>query len=354
MEDKHYFRLYACCILTKGYSRSIICDTQRGDIQFIPNELYDILTQYRFMSIQEVKQIYDDQYSDTIDEYFDFLFSKEFIFYCSKPELDLFPDISFAWDEPAIITNAVVDIGFNTEYNYKSIFDQLESLGCKHIQLRFYVHKHTDHYQSILQSLQRRRILSVEFLVPFSESLDTSTLERFINSYPRIHNFIIHSSPYDKIIRITPTDTGMGNLIYVKQNIKNDTHCGVISPDYFSINIKTFTESQQHNTCLNRKIAIDMNGEIKNCPSMIKSYGNIKDITLQQALDKPGFKDVWYIHKDQVNVCKHCEFRHICTDCRAYLQDPTDLYAKPAKCSYDPYTATWGAENQTNNLLHGR
>ena len=35
------------------------------------------------------------------------------------------------------------------------------------------------------------------------------------------------------------------------------------------------------NTCLNRKICIDAEGNIKNYPAMAKSYGNIKDTTLE-------------------------------------------------------------------------
>jgi SPASM domain peptide maturase of grasp-with-spasm system len=146
----------------------------------------------------------------------------------------------------------------------------------------------------------------------------------------------------------------MGKILLLKEDIISEKMCGNISTSYFSINLETFTEAQKHNTCLNRKISIDVNGEIKNCPSMTKSYGNIKDTTLVQALEKEGFKDVWYIHKDQIEVCKDCEFRYICTDCRAYIQDPNNIYSKPAKCSYNPYTATWGNENPTNNPLHGK
>ena len=146
----------------------------------------------------------------------------------------------------------------------------------------------------------------------------------------------------------------MGNIILINQKIVSNVHCGLINSEYFSINIKTFTEAQKHNTCLNRKISIDLDGEIKNCPSMNKSYGNIKDINLMEAIEKPGFKDLWYIHKDQVEVCKDCEFRYICTDCRAYIQNPDNIYSKPAKCGYNPYTATWGEYNPTNNPLHSK
>jgi hypothetical protein len=63
----------------------------------------------------------------------------------------------------------------------------------------------------------------------------------------------------------------------------------------------------------------------------------------KEALEKPGFK------KDQIEVCKDCEFRYICTGCRAYLEDPEDIHSKPLKCGYNPYTCEW-EEWSTNPL----
>ena len=82
---------------------------------------------------------------------------------------------------------------------------------------------------------------------------------------------------------------------------------------------------------------------------MPESFGNIKDTTLEQALNHPNFKKYWNITKDQTEVCKDCEFRHICTDCRAYIEKPEDQYSKPLKCGYNPYTNEWG-EWSTNPL----
>ncbi|MCR9102370.1 MAG: grasp-with-spasm system SPASM domain peptide maturase, partial [bacterium] len=124
---------------------------------------------------------------------------------------------------------------------------------------------------------------------------------------------------------------------------------GIMDAPLFCHALNTFTESINHNSCLNRKISIDTEGNIKNCPSMKESYGNIKDTTLLEALEKPGFKKYWNITKDQISVCKDCEFRYICTDCRAYLEDPDDIYSKPLKCGYNPYTCEW-EEWSTNPL----
>ena len=82
---------------------------------------------------------------------------------------------------------------------------------------------------------------------------------------------------------------------------------------------------------------------------MKRSFGNIKNITLEEALSHPDFKKLWNINKDQIEVCKDCEFRYICTDCRAYLEDPENIYSKPLKCGYNPYTCEW-EEWSTNPL----
>ncbi len=43
------------------------------------------------------------------------------------------------------------------------------------------------------------------------------------------------------------------------------------------------------------------------------------------------------------------EFRYICTDYRAYVEDPEDILSKPLKCGYNPYTGEW-SEWSTNPL----
>lgn len=133
----------------------------------------------------------------------------------------------------------------------------------------------------------------------------------------------------------------MGNILYVSDLISSSSHCGFVSPEYFNINITLFTEAQKYNTCLNRKIAIDVSGNIKNCPSLEKSFGNIEDTSLHNALIHKDFRKFWEINKDQIEVCKDCEFRYICTDCRAYITDDNNSFSKPSKCSYNPYLAKW-------------
>ena len=66
-------------------------------------------------------------------------------------------------------------------------------------------------------------------------------------------------------------------------------------------------------------------------------------------LENSDLKKYWFINKDKISVCQDCEFRHVCTDCRAYIENPEDLYSKPLKCGYDPYANVW--EDWTINPL---
>jgi SPASM domain peptide maturase of grasp-with-spasm system len=185
--------------------------------------------------------------------------------------------------------------------------------------------------------LDSSRLRHINISYPYA-NISTNDIRNFLLKYRRVHFITFFNSPVDEIIFFDDLDSG---LIYSKIESVNHKHCGTIYERDMVSNISLFTESQHHNTCLNRKISIDVEGNIKNCPSMAQSFGNIRDTTLQEALEHPDFKKYWNVKKDQISVCQDCEFRHICTDCRAYLENPEDMYSKPLKCGYNPYTAEW-------------
>ncbi len=83
---------------------------------------------------------------------------------------------------------------------------------------------------------------------------------------------------------------------------------------------------------------------------MQASFGNVTTTTLSDALYTEGFRDKWNIRKDQIEVCRDCELRYVCTDCRAYLSDTSNMFSKPFKCSYNPYTAEWEKQGSIPQL----
>ena len=344
------FILFADCIPVKGFNRSIICDIRNNKYYFIPNGLYEILEDYNGKTIEIIKNNFGHDYDEIINEYFDFLIDNKIIFYNSNPEL--FPKIGVEWSSPSLITNIIIDFN-EILHDFKSLMTQFEILKCSHVQLRFFKKISVEYISIILQLLKKEksRVVSIDFIIPFYNSSIFEELKTLISDNSRVNTIIIYNSPYDK--SYTSVSGEMGNVMQVKKNILNEKNCGIVNENYFNTNIKLYTESHHHNTCLNRKISIDKNGNIKNCPSMPQSFGNIKDTTLEEALKHPDFKKYWNVNKDMIAVCKDCEFRHICTDCRAYterthFEEDIDL-SKPLKCGYNPYTNEW-AEWSTNPL----
>lgn len=344
-----FFKFFESCVVVDGIKRSLICDLQRKTFEFIPKDLSSVIREFDGKKINDIKIKYKNEYDSIIDEYFHFLHKREYIFFTRFPHL--FPKISQQYHFPFQISNAIVDIvGSNDETmnRTKTIIEEIDSLKCKNIELRFFTKININTILNMLNSVcYKNGILnSIAIYLPYcKDNMDNCFIEN-----PRINYIVLHGSPLSEIKRISEDDK---YIIYTTDIIDNEKKCGIIDSQFFSLNIKSFSESLNHNSCLNRKISIDKDGNIKNCPSMAQSFGNIKDTTLEEALSHPDFKKYWNITKDQIAVCKDCEFRHICTDCRAYTErthfdEDIDL-SKPLKCGYNPYTNEW-AEWSTNPL----
>jgi SPASM domain peptide maturase of grasp-with-spasm system len=217
---------------------------------------------------------------------------------------------------------------------------------CECIEIRTFIELPVDWLSSVLRVIDDSPVFSVQMIIKYVErEHDIERIKHLIGTHSRISYILIHSSNQENLLNINNFST----IQYTMETIHSPVNCGRISPSLFAVNRLSIFESHHHNSCLNRKISIDTEGNIKNCPSMTQSFGNIRDTTLQEALDHPDFKKYWNVTKDQIAVCKDCEFRYICTDCRAYIENPEDMYSKPLKCGYNPYTCEW-EEWSTNPL----
>jgi SPASM domain peptide maturase of grasp-with-spasm system len=333
-DENKYVSLFSCCILVEGAARSIICDLQRNSFITIPNPLLYFTQNISKYKLKEFKELYSNEDWEILKEYMTSLWEQEYIFFTNTPEM--FPPIKIEkWDEPSVITNAIIDIGDQYLPDFKKIFIELAQLGCKHIQIRSFLPREISFFEEMLSQLNDLDINTVDLIVHYHQTF-ISQLEEFLSKYNYI-TLTIHSTPSTIDKAIHPHH----KKHFLHEIITDESCCGCIRPDYFSINIKSFTESQHYNSCLNRKISIDQYGNIKNCPSLKRSFGSVGATSLiEVALYNEQLKELWKVNKDQIRICKECEFRYICTDCRAYLTNEDDIYSKPFKCEYDPYTAS--------------
>jgi len=334
-----FYRISNNIQLTRGYNRSIILSFSNNSYEFIPNELYEILLKFngkkRIIDIINEKGNND---KETLLEYFDFLKNNRFIIITDNDEKfnNLIP-LKTGFNLPYKISNCVVEINSSPVNNL--LVDRL--LESNLSSLSIFINMELSEIQAIydfLRFFNNSNIIYIELHLKYFSNLTEVVISQLFKIQYRLLKVLVYESPKDEL---TFEKTYKENLVLWTKTKMHIENCGIVNPFYYAINKQFYFESLNHNTCLNRKVCIDVKGEIKNCPSISKSYGNIKNTTLAEAIEKHGFKDLWFINKDKIDVCKVCEFRHICTDCRAFIKDPENIYSQPAKCPYNPYIAKW-------------
>jgi SPASM domain peptide maturase of grasp-with-spasm system len=335
MNSIKYFNLYSCCKPVLGASRSIICDLQRDIYIPTPNALYHIIGENRIIEMEKVFEDYGKENTETILEYFNYLLEKELGFF-SENKIEELQNINFEnYYEPKRITNSIIDI--TNDYSWlDSMINQLSKLNCEAVELRLFNNFSISEIDYFLEKFENTSIRSVEILTPYIKGITKKKLIDLRLKHSRLRKIIVHSAKINDFY-----DHFEFYVFFIKEIIVSKKCCGVVNPYYFVSKTDFFIEAKNYNSCLNRKISIDEYGNIKNCPSMQKSFGNIKDVNLENALNNPEFKKYWKVNKDQIEICKDCEFRYICTDCRAYTQNPDNEYSKPLKCGYNPYQNIW-------------
>ena len=266
-----------------------------------------------------------------------------------------FPKIEMTWQNPNKITNLIFDIEENTSLeNLVKLNNEIGNLGVEALMIRcFYTYSlkvlkeliivYADSPLNYLKDIQIDIVYQKGYEKEFLKIINEISILSIVSSINIYSVEIINSMKFKS-----------DKISIIQKKIINHKNCGVIDDNINSIDLNLISESQKHNSCLNRKLSIDAKGNIKNCPSIPQNYGNINDTTLEEALNHKDFKKYWNITKDQIEVCKDCEFRYICTDCRAYTErthfnkEGLDI-SKPLKCGYDPYKGEW-QEWSTNPL----
>lgn len=334
---EHYLYLHKWCKPAKGALRSSIVDLERAKIKLIPNELYDMVTAYHGKKIKTIVEDYAsvEGSAAVIDEYITFLTEEEFIFLSATEEKELLAAEHTNYERPYHITNAIIDHNRHSRFSFEKIIAQLQELGCRALQLRFYDEIPLERLMEIIRLTDHTIFRQVELLIKYVDEEYIARLKTQLQNHRRVLNVTIHSMPDD---RPNEQETKR-HYVFTREAIDSCRSCGQIAPFFFDFYTTNYLIGKNYNTCLYKKISVDVNGNIKNCPSMIQDFGNVETHSLVEVLQQEGMKQYWNITKDQVTVCKDCEFRLVCTDCRAYME--SDVYGKPKKCSYDPYTARW-------------
>jgi len=335
--NNQVLKLYENCIITVGKNRSIIIDTQRRSYYLVPNSLVNIFDERHIFDTSKIEDSTEN--IAIVEEYVSFLIENELCFYCDATLVDNFPKMEIdTWDYPATITNAIVEIGQEGLMPLaESLLVLTNELLTRHIEFFFATTVDSIYLAQVLKMFDQLDLYSYNIIFNLSDNAELEETLRLLSRHHKIHRSIIFNTPFNKII--SNDENGWGNIFLI-DNAFSYTQCGVVDLNYMSIKLEHISESLNHNTCLNRKIFIGANGEVRSCPNTAV-VGTIHSKSLPEIIKEPDFQQYWHIKKNDISICRDCEFRHICTDCRAFIIDPEDIYSKPLKCGYDPYTCEW-------------
>jgi Predicted Fe-S oxidoreductases len=335
---KYNYRLFAQCIPVKGFCRSVIVDVLRHRFHFIPNSLFNILTQYKNKSIEQIIEKFENSEIPILNDYFNYLQEQELIFPIEQFARQKFPDLSLSWDFPSLCSNSIIDIAKDSQYNIDKALQKLSSIGCFHLQIRVFDEISIQELKALINKATDLSFRTIQILVNKKKEESIDNYVQMMKDNWKIAKLEIFNAKENKIFPVI----GLYCMaISYSRKLQNTDQCGQIMSDYFAVSMDHITESQHFNSCLNRKICIDKKGEVKNCPSMEKNFGHINDLDLSKLLQNKEFTKLWMIRKDDIDVCKDCEFRYICTDCRCFIKDSNNIFSQPDKCKYNPYIAKW-------------
>ncbi|HDY73189.1 MAG TPA: radical SAM protein, partial [Candidatus Jorgensenbacteria bacterium] len=117
------------------------------------------------------------------------------------------------------------------------------------------------------------------------------------------------------------------------------------SPE-FQCSTETFRRMRYGHQCFSRTICVTAAGDVYPCiMERDAPLGNVSEKSLHNILRNNKAKEIRFLNKDNIEVCRDCEYRYACFDCRPKAQGSSpdnNLYAKPNDCQYNPYTGVWG------------
>lgn len=335
-----YFNVFSNILFTKGATRILISDLQRNVSELIPLELYGIIEELKSNSIDDILDLYDEESKIIVEEYINFLKEKEYGFITENSIDKNFPQYSYKFQDHSAVSNIIIELDKISVL--KKIKSSIENLFIKHLIILTKINLTYQDLKKIDDVFKDSVLMDIQIYSPFYKEVDKNFVMNLNTETNRISELVFYDcerTPF-KV-----EDDYRFTVNFTEENIEMKS-CGKVDLKYFNTNLPKVLEAINHNSCLHKKIAIDKDGNIRNCPAMPESFGNINNTTLEQALINKDLKKYWNLTKDSIEVCKDCEFRYICTDCRAYTEkthentDGLDT-SKPLKCGYNPYTGEW-------------
>lgn len=244
----------------------------------------------------------------------------------------------------------MVEIFTNATLLTETKIQCIKSLGL-HMAVSLYSHDASVHdsvtqtpgsFEKTMKAVKRLKELEIPTRIGFVAMKQNE--HTIPNTITFIDNLGLHGSNPDPL-----RPRGRGQNLALMPSKSTVIKYGVSTKPNFIASKNIVEHYTTGHSCLAGKITITETGDVLPCifsrnqvMGNVMKNGGVEGVILSSALQQ-----IWNTTKDSVLVCRDCEFRYVCFDCRplseAVAMGKADyLHAPYPRCSYNPYTGEWG------------
>ena len=293
-----YFRLYPDCKLVHGLHKSAIYDLTRNSIYTIPSEIAKVF-EHDYIRISRIPERLKD-------EFLQFVMDNEL----GRINMtDEFKQISEEFIFPGLITNAILDISnFSNDIQY--IANELNEVGCTAVLLRFVDDTSSKRITEIASYFRNDTVDSLTIALKSNRNIE-EIINALIWELVLCSGIIVFETDQEKDIFVNAVP-----ISYRRGKLGNMTCSDIDCSQWTNANLFFYNESLKYNNCLNRKVYIDVDGNVCNCPIHTETFGNVYTNSLGTIVKSNAFQEKWIIADEFLVDCKSCELRYACTNCK--------------------------------------
>ena len=121
---------------------------------------------------------------------------------------------------------------------------------------------------------------------------------------------------------------------------------GRIREAKFRISREKFMNALHFNPCWNRKLVVSEDGTVLPCEFAREiRIANVQESSLSEIVKSDALLRCWRLSMDHITICRVCEFRYACRDCRPYAMAKRNCRNdKTPRCDYNPEKGVWENE----------
>lgn len=314
----------------KGVNRECVYDNPRGEYYLVSNGFSELISSIEGKSRSEICSTLDDDELDWLT----FAEEKELIAWVPESTYPNFTHVPSGFETPNFISNAIIEFGDL----YLESLELLEELQCRHFEIILKDIEELKYVTTILNKDYTFQGIDIQLTSP-DQNIDD--ILKILEGNTLIGNVVVPN--------LTDTINFNDSTSRIVQQKSNSS----FTPMFIS-NEAVFFESESHNVFFNKKIYIKKNGDISIYKG-VYPIGNIRETRgadVKDFISKDSVRTLWNVSKNEIDVCKQCEFRRMCIDNRVPKkrdQFPQSFYYE-TECSYNPYISLWKWDKGYRNL----